>query len=120
LFGHLYTVTYSRHFTKTFDMRMDITFWDSPSSSMWDWEDTNIDFMSGRGYKFWIVLTDWLSPNVNVKFKFWYKKFAETEHYVRAWWNDELIADPALELYPYLSSVRSSETALKVYLNILY
>ncbi|MCK4642854.1 helix-hairpin-helix domain-containing protein [bacterium] len=120
LFGHLYTVTYSRHFTKTFDLRMDITFWDSPSSSMWDWEDTNIDFMSGRGYKFWFVLTDWLSPNVNVKFKFWYKKFAETEHYVRAWWNDELVADPALELYPYLSSVRSSETALKVYLNILY
>ncbi|MCD6579461.1 hypothetical protein J7L48_08285, partial [bacterium] len=120
LYGSAYTFSYSRHFTKTFDIRMDLTFWDSPSSSLWDWEDTRIDFMGGKGHKYWFVLTDWLSPNINLKFKFWYKYITDTEHYVRAWWNDALPADYNAELYPYLSQVRKRQTALKFYMTILY
>ncbi len=120
LYGSSYTFSYSRHFTKTFDIRMDLTFWDSPSSSLWDWEDTRIDFMSGKGHKYWFVMTDWLSPNINLKFKFWYKYNDDTENYVRAWWNANISPDYLKEIYPYLSQVRKRQTALKFYMTILY
>lgn len=120
MYGSLYTFSYSRHFTKTFDLRMDITLWDSPSSSLWDWEDTRIDFMSGKGHKYWFVITDWLSPNISLKFKFWYKKQDSTERNVRKWWNDEIDPNYNKEQYLYLSNVKKSETALKFYLTFLY
>ncbi len=125
MLGSAYTVSYRRNFTKTLEMQMDYTLWDTEQSSVWDWEDTRIDFMSRKGHKVWFVITNWLSANINLKLKFWYKSYVPQEHYVRTWWNDALddptdYTDYEAGKYPYLSNVTKTQTAVRLHITFLY
>ncbi|MDD3628006.1 MAG: hypothetical protein PHV06_11900, partial [bacterium] len=85
---------------------------------VWDWEDTRIDFMDAAGVKYWFVLSDRISENLSIRLKFWYKRVLDQEKEVRTWWNadfnDPDFPDINAGKYPYLSSIRSVQTAFKL------
>ncbi len=119
LWGDSYTVNYTHNFKQGLSMKGAVTYWDCPGGgSLWDWEDTRIDFLDFQGVKYWFVLSDRISQNLSVRFKFWYKKTLAQEKEVRTWWNadtnDPDFPDINASKYPYLSSVGGVQTAFKL------
>ncbi|HDS09365.1 MAG TPA: helix-hairpin-helix domain-containing protein [Firmicutes bacterium] len=119
LWGDAYTLNYTHNFVSGLSISGAVTYWDCPGGgSVWDWEDTRIDFMDASGVKYWFVISDRISENLSIRLKFWYKRILDQEKEVRTWWNadsnDPDFPDINAGKYPYLSSVRNVQTAFKL------
>ena len=89
---------YTHNFSDNLRIEGSFLFWNSTGGTIWDWEDTGIDFMGESGMKYWFTIYNRISNNLTVSFKYKVKHYKDRELYYRKWWNDEL--DEGIDYVP--------------------
>ena len=71
--GQYMGVDYSYKFSNKLTVESSFYFWETDGFSMWNFEDNSIDFMDGDGFKYYFVVTNYLSNNLQFKIFFKHK-----------------------------------------------
>jgi len=72
--GSFLSANWEHKFSEGFAFLGGVAVWDGSDMSQWIFEDTGIDFLYGKGYKYYIVASDRLSKNVYIRCKVIYKR----------------------------------------------
>lgn len=70
---------WDHHFSPALSVQSGIAAWETNGMSQWIFEDRGIDFLYGRGMKYYVTILDQLSPGVSLRMKF-RKKSTEFPH----------------------------------------
>jgi hypothetical protein len=68
--GGFIEVSWDHNFSEDLSVQGGIMYWNTNGMSQWNFEDDTIDFLNGRGKKYYVVVSDRLSPNVQLRLKF--------------------------------------------------
>ena len=71
--GGFLALTYRYNLSPHMSILGGYAIWQTQGLSQWIFEDTGIDFLEGRGWKYYLVLSDRLSHNLLFRLKFRYK-----------------------------------------------
>ena len=69
LSGGYLSAKWEHQFTDDFSILGGSTLWTTNGMSQWEFEDTGIDFLDGRGTKFYITFKNTLSDNLQMRFR---------------------------------------------------
>jgi DNA uptake protein ComE-like DNA-binding protein len=111
--GDYLSADYTHNFTKDFQVRGAVMFWNGHGVSHWDWEDMEIDFMGKRGMKYWFTFQDRIANNLYLSLKYKVKQYAAQELDSRQY--NEDINDPY-----YARNVRNTEHAIRIQIDYKY
>jgi len=67
--GYLST-SWEHNFSPRLSLRGGVAIWETNGMSQWIFEDIGIDFLEGRGVRYYFTVSDHLSPNLQIRFKF--------------------------------------------------
>ena len=81
--GDYIAANYTHYLSPKLKMRGSITFWNGYDISHWDWEDVELDFMGDRGFKYWFSLSNQVSENIFIGFKYKTKIYRTQELFIR-------------------------------------
>ncbi len=93
--GNLIGVDYTHYFNDDFKINGSFLYWNGHGMSLWDWEDSNIDFMEESGSKYWFNLQDRIANNLYLSLKYRVKTYRTKEYDFRMWWNEEITDSPS-------------------------
>jgi hypothetical protein len=79
IWGDFLSVTWEHNFTDDFSTQAGIAAWKTDGMSQWIFDDVGIDFLDGRGMKYYITASDRLSDFLLLKLKF-RQKLSEYAH----------------------------------------
>ena len=68
--GGYVTAKWEHHFTESFSLLGGTTLWTTNGMSQWEFEDTGIDFLDGRGTKFYVTIKNVISDNLQLRLRF--------------------------------------------------
>jgi len=77
--GGFLSGNWEHHFSPALSVQSGIVIWETNGMSQWTFEDRGIDFLNGRGMRYYITVLDQLSPGLSLRFKF-RKKNTELPH----------------------------------------
>lgn len=80
MWGDFVSVQWEHNFSDDFNTELGIAVWQTNSMSQWAFEDQGIDFLDGQGVRWYAAVTDRISDNLLLYFKFRHKvvDFAHT------------------------------------------
>jgi hypothetical protein len=73
MWGDYLSVQWEHNFSEDFNAELGVVAWQTNSMSQWTFEDNGIDFLEGQGFRWYAALTDRISDNLLVYFKFRHK-----------------------------------------------
>jgi hypothetical protein len=71
--GDFVSVQWEHNFSDDFNAELGVATWLTRGMSQWIFEDNGIDFLDGQGFKWYLALSDRVSDNLLVYFKFRHK-----------------------------------------------
>jgi DNA uptake protein ComE-like DNA-binding protein len=77
--GGFIEASWDHNFSDDLSVEGGLMLWNTNGMSQWNFEDNTIDFMEGRGRKYYVVISDRISPNVQLRLKF-RNKYTEYPH----------------------------------------
>lgn len=67
--GGYLSARWEHRFTPEFSVLGGTTLWTTDGMSQWEFEDTGIDFLDGRGTKFYVTLKQEISDNIQIRLR---------------------------------------------------
>lgn len=88
--GDFLEVDLTHNISELLKFRTAFGLWKCHGASIWDFEDTEIDFVGEQGLKYWVLMQDKIANNLYLSMKFRAKYYKTKELEVRTWWNSEI------------------------------
>ncbi len=79
LHGDYIFADYTYHMNTNIKLVGSFVFWNGHGSSLWDYEDMEIDFMGEKGTKYWLTINDKISDNLYLTLKYKIKNYEVDE-----------------------------------------
>ncbi|NLP05781.1 helix-hairpin-helix domain-containing protein [Candidatus Fermentibacteria bacterium] len=67
--GGFLSARWEHRFTPGFSVLGGTTLWTTDGMSQWEFEDTGIDFLDGRGTKFYVTVKEQISDNIQIRLR---------------------------------------------------